>query len=461
MGAPTDQFEPFVEAGGDGAVAVAWYDRRNDAANNLNINVYRALSRDGGAGFDPIGRVTDVSFGVPPILPNFDPGIAQCYMGEYIAIAADAKNFYYAWGDNRTTLVTTAFPDGRLDPDVRFDLETAPVVSLGSISGAKFEDLDGDGSDREGGEPGLGGWTIQLSGPVGGSDGHRGRRHVLLQRFSRLAPTRSPRYRNPRPGLRATRPATNTPSSWIRSPSTTQALTSATSARPSSEAASSWTTTATACKSPAKILSQDWGINLDGTDGLGNPVSLSTATDASGNYEFIVNPGTYTATEKLPPGWVQTAPQPVPPGSFVLTVASGDVREDLDFGNAELGSAAGRKWRDQNADGVQDPAEPGLAGWEIHLDGQTGKGAIVHRVTFTGANGAYLFAELAPGVYVVSEVLQPGWRQTFPAPPGVYDITIKSGNDLTGLDFGNQLPLVKDPRLANLWLCNIAGAPDL
>jgi hypothetical protein len=119
----TDQFEPFVAVGGTGTVSIAWYDRRNDPANNNLIDVYKTFSHDGGATFEPIDRVTDVNFLPPPINPNFDPNVANCYMGEYIAVAADADNFYYMWGDNRNSLVTAAFPDGRPDPDVFFEVD--------------------------------------------------------------------------------------------------------------------------------------------------------------------------------------------------------------------------------------------------------------------------------------------------------------------------------------------------
>lgn len=133
-GGATDQFEPFVAVGGNGAISVAWYDRRRDQVNNSLIDVFKTFSTDGGASFGPLTRVTDVNFPVPPINPNFDPGIVNCYMGEYIAVAADAKNFYYLWGDNRNTVVTADFPNGRPDPDVFFDSQRAPQMRHDALS---------------------------------------------------------------------------------------------------------------------------------------------------------------------------------------------------------------------------------------------------------------------------------------------------------------------------------------
>lgn len=143
-GAAVDQFEPFVAVAGAGAVSVAWYDRRNDAANNLQTDVYKAFSSDGGATFGADQRVTDVSFGIPQLNPNFDPNIAQCYMGEYIAVAGDAHNFYYLWGDNRNTVTSAAWPApaGRPDPDVWFELEEAPVVNDADLSIEKSDSPD-------------------------------------------------------------------------------------------------------------------------------------------------------------------------------------------------------------------------------------------------------------------------------------------------------------------------------
>ena len=145
-GTTTDQFEPNVVVGGEeGTVSVAWYDRRNDTANNFNIDVFKAFSTDGGQTFGALQRVTNQNWGVPQLNPNFDNAIANCYMGEYIGVAADAGRFYYLWGDNRNTITNANWPAGRPDPDVFFESEAAPdqpITAIGttinSVEGAPF-----------------------------------------------------------------------------------------------------------------------------------------------------------------------------------------------------------------------------------------------------------------------------------------------------------------------------------
>jgi hypothetical protein len=142
-GTTTDQFEPNVVVGGDeGSVSVAWYDRRNDTANNFNIDVYKTFSTDGGATFGTLDRVTNQSFGLPQLNPNFDNAITNCYMGEYIGIAADAGSFYYLWGDDRNTVTNATWPSGRPDPDVFFESEAAPDQPI-SASGVTFNAVEG------------------------------------------------------------------------------------------------------------------------------------------------------------------------------------------------------------------------------------------------------------------------------------------------------------------------------
>ena len=64
----------------------------------------------------------------------------------------------------------------------------------------------------------------------------------------------------------------------------------------------------------------NWTIDLTGTDNLGNPVSLTTSTNANGEYSFTgLTPGTYTVTETQQTGWTQTT------GGTTVTLTSGQV----------------------------------------------------------------------------------------------------------------------------------------
>ena len=87
----------------------------------------------------------------------------------------------------------------------------------------------------------------------------------------------------------------------------------------------------------------------------------------------------------------------------------------------------GSKWNDLDGDGVRDPGEPGLDGFTIELvDRGTGSVVATAETTSVDLNGdsaidpeteqgLYSFTGVAPGDYLLREVLQPGWRQTFPA----------------------------------------------
>jgi len=119
-----DNFMPVLNVGPDGTVSVFFYDRRNDRANR-RIDVYRAVSTDGGATWVN-ERVTSESFDVPPLNPNFDPLVKACYMGDYNGGIAGDHGFYLTWGDNRLTVRNARFPRGRPDPDVRFSLVPLP-----------------------------------------------------------------------------------------------------------------------------------------------------------------------------------------------------------------------------------------------------------------------------------------------------------------------------------------------
>ncbi|MCP4464608.1 MAG: hypothetical protein GY819_17580, partial [Planctomycetaceae bacterium] len=180
-----------------------------------------------------------------------------------------------------------------------------------------------------------------------------------------------------------------------------------------------------------------WTIYLD-QNGNGQPDAgePSTVTGQNGSYQFINLPdGNYIVREVLQQGWEQTFPRD---GSHSISIdRNPDPR--VDFGSRSLptGALYGTKWRDENGDGKQNNNEAGLRGWTIYLD-QNGNGQpdAGEPSTVTGQNGSYQFTNLPDGNYIVREVLQQGWEQTFPR-DGSHSISI-DGNPVTGVDFGNK-----------------------
>jgi hypothetical protein len=114
----------------------------------------------------------------------------------------------------------------------------------------------------------------------------------------------------------------------------------------------------------------------------------------------------------------------------------------VDFARLELdyccpcfpGTICGTKFDDINGNGVRDAGEPGIPGWNIDLVGPTAAFTVT-----TDANGIYCVDDLPPGQYIVSEVQQNGWAQTYPSSV-FHTIDICSRDDLDRVfraDFGN------------------------
>ncbi len=111
------------------------------------------------------------------------------------------------------------------------------------------------------------------------------------------------------------------------------------------------------------------------------------------------------------------------------------------------GSICGFKFDDQNKDGEYTSGEPFLEGWTIELSGPSSA------TTTTDANGNYCFDQLWPGLYVVSEVQKPGWRQSRPGSTGlgVYFVPLPEGNNVIGISFGNYCYGVDPPSGMRAW----------
>jgi hypothetical protein len=102
-------------------------------------------------------------------------------------------------------------------------------------------------------------------------------------------------------------------------------------------------------------------------------------------------------------------------------------------------SIQGLIFNDLNGDGIRQPGEPALAGWNCFLDfnnnGQFDPGDI--RVA-TNSSGVYQFNSLPAGTYHISQVPPTGWTRTTPLSPRSYTITVIAGQQVTGKNFGER-----------------------
>ncbi len=124
--------------------------------------------------------------------------------------------------------------------------------------------------------------------------------------------------------------------------------------------------------------------------------------------------------------------------AYTLALELGTVPEDVDiatnvdFGNIELSTVSGFKFEDVNGNGVRDPGEPGLPGWDIYLYLSDISDV---RMTTTDVNGEFHFENIQPNESPVQwyliEVLKPGWGQTFPS-AGYYRSTSASRKRMKG-----------------------------
>jgi subtilisin-like proprotein convertase family protein len=184
-------------------------------------------------------------------------------------------------------------------------------------------------------------------------------------------------------------------------------------------------------------------------------IERHTQTLADGSYEFTnLLASTYTIREVEQSGWTQTYPATGAgwSGDDAVDLSDGEVVTGVDFGNHQPpGRISGQKWNDLDSDGTKDTGEPGLGGWTIYADlnddGQWDGPGSESYYAETDASGNYAITDLPPGAYQIREVLQAGWEQTFPNstsdPSGLknaaHTVLLTSGQAVAGKDFGNSL----------------------
>lgn len=84
-------------------------------------------------------------------------------------------------------------------------------------------------------------------------------------------------------------------------------------------------------------------------------------------------------------------------------------------GDSQLGSLTGVVWADSDGDGDRDLNEPLLPNQTLYLDLNNNRNFDPNEPsTLSDAMGTYRFSDLTPGTYFVTQLPQPGWRQTSP-----------------------------------------------
>lgn len=189
---------------------------------------------------------------------------------------------------------------------------------------------------------------------------------------------------------------------------------------------------------------------------------LTTTTDANGDYQFTANDrGDYRVVETQPDGYLSVGatsgnvagdPRGTVLSPDVITdihIVGGEHSVDNDFAEAQGASLEGSVYHDADNDGIRDAGEAGIGGTTVHL--LDADGNPTGRTTVTDANGHYIFENLLPGTYQVSEVQPGGFIDGLDTAgslggtahnPGdnISGITILSGQDGTQYNFGELLP---------------------
>jgi uncharacterized repeat protein (TIGR01451 family) len=173
---------------------------------------------------------------------------------------------------------------------------------------------------------------------------------------------------------------------------------------------------------PSEPALSGWTITLSG------PISDTKVTDVNGYYEFTgLTAGTYTISEALQAGWIQTAPTPAPPGTYTVSITtSGQVVTGKDFGNFKQVTIEAGKWNDLDGDGVKEGGEPEILGWKLTLTyPDLSTSTKDSQASWTVNKG---------GKYTITEELQAGWVHTTASS---VDLNVQSGDTPAKVWFGN------------------------
>lgn len=266
------------------------------------------------------------------------------------------------------------------------------------ITGVKYEDLNANGK-RDGGEPGLSGWTIRLrhEGKVAASTTTAGNGSYSFKLDATDPDIGAGKYKVEEV-LKAGWVAEETPGAFDVPLGAGDKIYSGKdfgNFRPATIAGHKFDdSNVDGIWDPLEVGLPEWAISLSNGD--------KRLTDGEGAFSFSVRPGTYTVSETLQEGWRQTAPGG--PGTETHTVISGQVVDGIEFGNVCLGAASVLAVD-------EDTEEP--VPMEVRLEEVSVPGILENEPSLPRTmTGTPTFDELLPGTYRVVAFLPDGYFTT-------------------------------------------------
>ncbi len=175
--------------------------------------------------------------------------------------------------------------------------------------------------------------------------------------------------------------------------------------------------------------------NSDGTlqqSEIDAGAAASVVTAGGGFYSMMLNAGDYIVVETAQANWFEspdvdtTEVNPAGLGGFgeygyAITLTAGQVDDGNDFANFQQATKSGRKYHDFNADGDDEAGvDPGLDGWTITAFVDANSDGILQQseidagaagTDVTSGGGLYSLT-LDPGDYIVVETAQANWFES-------------------------------------------------
>lgn len=145
-----------------------------------------------------------------------------------------------------------------------------------------------------------------------------------------------------------------------------------------------------------------WNFTVSGKDYLNQDYIDNVTTDNNGLWTLKLRPGTYRVIEEMKPNWISITPK-----EQNATLKPGEFRK-LSFTNYLNQILWIYKFNDTNRNGIRDPGEKGVPGWNFSID--DGSDKPITRTT--DSNGTIKMSVKPDTKYTVAEYLKLGWQPT-------------------------------------------------